>query len=206
MTCWFDAGARMVFVYTVRCRFTDSTREQAWNAWYGGPKIVQMLSLPYFRTCQRFRRATGVGRDYLALWTVLKPEAMTTPEYRAQWGFSEWEPFITDWSRDLFDGRPADEDAFAVKPSGALQVVSFEGMDAAQATDAQARLARSRPGMMWLPIAGLDRHTPLIGLKVLPDAGARPHDLSGEGIREAVYRPLSDQHKRAADAGGATAA
>ena len=25
-----------------------------------------------------------------------------TPEYRADWGFGEWAPFITDWSRDLY--------------------------------------------------------------------------------------------------------
>jgi hypothetical protein len=191
----------MVFVYIVRCNFTDPAREQAWNAWYGGPKIVQMLSLPYFRTCQRFRRADGIGRDYLALWTVLKAEAMTTPEYRAQWGFSEWTPHITDWSRDLFDGRPANEDAFAVSPSGALRVVSFEGMDASRASAAQAAVAPMRPGMMWLPVAGLDRHTPLIGVEVLPDAGARPSGGLGDGVHEAVYRPLSARHRAAASAG-----
>jgi hypothetical protein len=191
----------MVFVYMVRCNFTDPAREQAWNDWYSGPKIVQMLSLPHFRTCQRFRRADGTGRDYLALWTVLKPEAMTSPEYRAQWGFSEWTPFITDWSRDLFDGRPAGEDAFAVKPSGALQVVSFEGMNAEQARVAQAALAPSRPGMMWLPVAGLDRHTPLIGLRVLSNAGERPQGTTTEGTHEGIYRPLSPRHIRAAGTG-----
>jgi hypothetical protein len=191
----------MVFVYIVRCNFTEPAREQAWNAWYGGPKIVQMLSLPYFRSCQRFRRTQGVGRDYLALWTMLKPEAMTTPEYRAQWGFSEWTPFITAWSRDLFDGRPAHEDSFAVQPSGALHVVSFDGIDAERANAAQAAIGRSLPGMLWLPIAGLDRHTPLIGLKVLSDAGVQLHGALGEGIQEAIYRPLFDRHKRPASAG-----
>ena len=182
----------MVFVYIVRCKFTEPAREQAWNDWYGGPKIVQMLSLPHFRTCQRFRRVSGTGRDYLALWTVSKPEAMTSPEYRAQWGFSDWTPYITDWSRDLFDGRPANENAFAVPAAGALQVVSFEGMSAAQA-DA-ARAAMPRAGMMWLPIAGLDRHTPLIGLRVLSDAADRPPGAAPSGVREGIYRPLSEQH------------
>ena len=190
----------MVFVYMVRCNFADPAKEQAWNDWYGGPKIGQMLSLPYFRTCQRFRRADGVGRDYLALWTVLKPEAMTTAEYRGQWGFSEWEPYITHWSRDLFDGRPAAEDAFAVKRSGALQVVSFEGMDAERARAAQAAIAPSQPGMMWLPIAGLDRHTPLIGLKVLSEPGQRAQGPLEQGLHEAVYSPLSEQHHRIASA------
>ena len=188
-----------MFVYIVRCNFTEPAKEQAWNAWYGGPKIAQMLSLPHFRTCQRFRRERGAGRDYLALWTVQNPDAMTTPEYRGQWGFSEWTPFITDWSRDLFDGRPAGEHEFTVKASGGLQVVSFEGMDAEGARAMQAKLAPSRPGMMWLPVVGLDRHTPLIGIKVLPHAGERLPDAPGEGMHETLYRPLSEQHRLAAD-------
>jgi hypothetical protein len=190
----------MVFAYIVRCNFSDPAREQAWNAWYGGPKIAQMLSLPYFRTCQRFHRMEGAGRDYLALWTVLKPDAMTTAEYRGQWGFSEWTPYITDWSRDLFDGRAASEDAFAVPPASALRVVSFEGMDATRAGAEQAAIAPSRLGMMWLPIAGLDRHTPVIGLEVLPDIRSLPRATCGEGVQEAVYRPLSEQYKTARSA------
>ena len=182
----------MVFVYIVRCKFTEPAREQAWNDWYGGPKIAQMLMLPHFRTCQRFRRVAGAGRDYVALWTVAKPEAMTSPEYRAQWGFSDWTPHITDWSRDLFDGRPADSDAFAVTATGALQVVSFEGMNAEQAN--AARAAMPRPGMLWLPIAGLDRHTPLIGLRVLSYSAAPSPGAVPNGVREGIYRPLSEQH------------
>jgi hypothetical protein len=186
----------MVFVYIVRCNFAEPAKEQAWSAWYSGAKIAQMLSLPYFRTCQRFRRAGGVGRDYLALWTMVKPEAMTTPAYRAQWGFSEWTPYITDWSRDLFDGCLAGEDAFAVQPSGALQVVSFDGMTAGQASAAQAEIATLHPGIMWLPVIGLDRHTPLIGLKVLSDVHEPAQHALSDGIQEAIYRPLSPCHQR----------
>src|SRR5262249_1144812 len=97
----------MVFLYVVRGRFTEPAREQAWNAWYSGPKIEQMLAQPHFLTCQRFRRAAGTGRDYLTLWTVDSPQALATPRYTAQWGFAEWTPYIADWSRDLFDGGAA---------------------------------------------------------------------------------------------------
>jgi len=53
-----------------------------WNAWYSGPKIAQMLAQPGFRTCQRFRRVSGSGRDYLALWTLDSPQALATPQAR----------------------------------------------------------------------------------------------------------------------------
>jgi hypothetical protein len=184
----------MAFVYIVRCNFNEPSHEQAWNNWYSGPKIAQMLRKPHFRTCQRFKRMSGSGRDYLALWTLQSPDAFKTEQYTSDWGFFEWAPHITDWSRDLFDGGPASEQAFAVKSSGALHVVSFDGMDAERADAAQAAIARLRPGMMWLPVVGLDRHTPLIGLDVMSDGGERLQAAPGGGVQEAVYRPISDWH------------
>jgi hypothetical protein len=188
----------MVFVYIVRCNFTDPAREPAWNAWYSGPKIAQMLAKPYFRSCQRFCRTAGVGRSYLTLWTVQSPEAFRTKEYTSDWGFSEWTPYVTDWSRDLFDGGPASEEAFAVAPAGSLRAAAFDGMIAEHAEAARADIARSEPDMMWLPVVGLDRHTPLIGLQPLP--GLAPARSSNDGratrIHETIYRPISDLHER----------
>jgi hypothetical protein len=186
----------MVFLYIVRCNFTEPRQEQAWNAWYSGPKITQMLSQPYFRSCQRFRLASGTGRDYLALWTVQSPQALTTPQYTSQWGFADWSSFVTDWSRDLFDGRSAPDGAFAVSPEGALRVVSFDHTSAEDASAAQAAIARAQPGMLWLPVAGLDRHTPVIGLERL-SALASSHSTGGGGdgrIQQAIYRPISEFH------------
>jgi hypothetical protein len=184
----------MVFVYIVRCNFNEPEKEQAWNAWYSGPKIGQMLAKPYFRTCQRFRLASGTGRSYLALWTLQSPEAFKSAEYTSDWGFFDWAPYITDWSRDLFDGRFAPEGAFAVAPEGALHTVSFDGMSMDEANAARAVIAISEPDLMWLPIAGLDRHTPMIGLKPLSDlvtSRSSSHDR-GKAIHEAIYRPISD--------------
>ena len=80
----------MSFVYIVRCDFTEPGKEQAWNEWYSGPKIAQMLRKPHFRSCQRFRRTGGSGRNYLALWTLDSPDAFKTQEYTSDWGFFEW--------------------------------------------------------------------------------------------------------------------
>jgi hypothetical protein len=185
----------MVFVYIVRCNFTDPEKEPAWNAWYSGPKIAQLLAKPHFRTCQRFRRASGVGCGYLALWTVQSPDAFRTAEYTSDWGFSEWTPYVADWSRDLFDGGPATEEAFAVAPAGALRAVTFDGMSAEDAQAARADIAE--PGLMWLPAIGLDRHTPLIGLQPLSDAAPRSSDHGrAQLVQEAIYRPIADRQKR----------
>jgi hypothetical protein len=186
----------MVFVYIVRCNFTQPDKEQAWNAWYSGPKIAQMLAKPYFRTCQRFRLACGRGRDYLALWTLQSPDAFKTAQYTSDWGFFEWASHVTDWSRDLFDGGALPERAFAVAARGALHTVAFDGMNKEEANAARALIVDSKPEMLWLPVAGLDRHTPMIGLRPLPGrAGScsinhHPRHL----MQEAIYRPISDCH------------
>ncbi len=191
-------SATVMFVYIVRCRFTAPDKEQAWNGWYSGPKIEQMLRKPHFRTCQRFHRHSGVGRDYLALWTVESPEAFKRKEYTTDWGFFEWERYVTDWSRDLFDGGDAREQAFAVGPDDTLRVIAFDHMAASDASMRSAAIAKSEPDVMWLPIAGLDRHTPLIGL--VPSSGAIPEARSyGDGIQTATYRPISPQYRTVAD-------
>jgi hypothetical protein len=183
----------MVCLYVVRCNFTEPTREPAWNAWYSGPKIEQMLGQPHFLTCQRFRLAAGRGRDYLALWTVESPQALATPQYTAQWGFADWAPYITDWSRDLFDGGAASEKAFAVGLDGALAVVSFDHMSEEGAAAAHEAVARAEPDMMWLPVIGLDRHTPMIGVRPLADlASARPCGDGGDDrMQWAIYCPIT---------------
>ena len=182
----------MALVYIVRCNFNEPAKEQAWNAWYSGPKIAQMLAKPHFRTCQRFERVSGTGRNYLALWTLRSADAFRTEQYTTDWGFFEWAPHITDWSRDLFDGGSAPEAGFAVPTQGALDVVSFDGMNRDEMNDARGAMAKSRPDMMWLPVMGLDRHTPMIGLRVLRDATAVGPLPSRQGrVQEAIYRPIS---------------
>lgn len=180
----------MTFVYIVRCNFTAPEKEQAWNSWYSGPKLKQMLTQPYFLSGQRFRRATGTGRDYLALWTVEAPEALRTTQYKSQWGFAEWTPYITAWSRDLFDGGAAAASDFAVARDAGLEVIPFDGMTAMDANAARLRIAA--PTMMWLPVAGLDRHTPVIGIRTLPAPVAASGEAAGASIQHAAYRPICD--------------
>lgn len=185
-----------MFAYIVRCNFSDPIKEKAWNDWYSGPKIGQMLSKPHFRSSQRFRRSNGTGRNYLALWIIETPEAFKTHEYTSDWGFFEWKPYIIDWSRDLFSGSHVADDSFAVPPQEALHVVSFDAMSEEAASQAQKAFAFINPKMTWLTIAGLDRHTEIIGLQPinqLPSAW-RPSDAVA-GAQEAIYLPISDFHR-----------
>jgi hypothetical protein len=144
---------------------------------------------------QRFKRASGDGRDYLALWTLQSSEALTTPEYKAQWGFSEWMPLITDWSRDLFDVGRLPAAIFAVAQAGALQVISFDGMTSDDAIAARTEMDIPR-GMMWFPVIGLDRHTPLIGLRPLSKRMALvPASPTPPQVQQAIYQPIFEFHR-----------
>ena len=90
-----------------------------------------------FSDLPALQRASGMGRNYLALWVLQSPDAFKTEQYTTDWGFFEWAPHITDWSRDLFDGGNAAEADFAVPAQGALDVVSFDGMAADEMNDAR---------------------------------------------------------------------
>jgi hypothetical protein len=182
----------MVFVYIVRCNFADREKEQAWNAWYSGGKIEQMLAKPYFLSCQRFRLMAGSGRNYLALWTVQSPEAFRTAEYTSDWGFFEWACHVTDWSRELFDGGPCSERVFAVPPAGALRTLSFDGMSEGAAQATRAGIAPSVPEVMWLPAAGLDRRSPMIGLQPVAEVSSVSNSDRALPIEQAIYWPISE--------------
>jgi len=177
------------YLYAVRCNFADPAQEAAWNAWYGGAKLAEMLALPHFLSVQRYEAvALDRRRKYLALWRIDQPAAFETKEYRAQWGFREWTNLITDWSRDLYRGAPELDAAVDVKDGEALYLASFEGT---ADKDDVARIARQRPSVLWLEAIGLDRHAPVVGV-AKRGASWRPEPLEGSapGFSETLFRPL----------------
>lgn len=180
----------MTLAYVVRCNFNDPSRETAWNDWYNGPKLRQMLEKPHFLTGQRFRRAAGAGRDYLAFWTLASADAFTTPEYTNDWGFFEWRPYIIDWSRDLFEAETGpDVPAPRVGVGQYLRLVSFEGASAEEAEDLRRTVDAAHPGTTWTHSVGLDRHTPLFGFSIETSERLGP---AAPGVVEGLYLPISD--------------
>src|SRR5687768_10843572 len=94
-------------LYIVECGFADPAREAAWNAWYSGPKLSELLAVPGFLSAQRFRALDSNPAPYLNVTSIASPELFTTPAYRNNGGgrFGDWEPaLIIDWSRRLFTG------------------------------------------------------------------------------------------------------
>jgi hypothetical protein len=182
-----------VFLYAVRCNFAGgAAREAAWHEWYNGPKLKQMLELPLFLAVQRFAAtALDARRKYLALWQVASPEAFTTAEYRAQWGFAEWTGDITDWSRDLYRGPDEAGAILDIGADDALYLAAFDGMSETLAREGLALVRDRLPGVLWLEAIGLDRHAPLMGLRKFA-RGSRPPPLdAAAGLRETMFAPLT---------------
>ncbi len=163
------------------CCFPNELRlcpdlEQAWHAWYSGPKLAEMMTHPLFLSGQRYR-ASGLDQRviYLAAWVVESPAAFETPQYRASWGFADWAPHITDWSRNLFRGPESD------------------------VSDLLEDLRAKRPDVLWMPVVGLDRSCPAIGLRRLAAGAeaARLPDTLAAGIRQTVYTPITPRRRAA---------
>ncbi len=187
----------MSVIYAVRCNFSRPDLEAEWNAWYNGPKMADMLAKPLFLSGQRFQ---AVGLDqavkYLALWVLESPEALETPEYKANWGFLEWTPCMTDGSGNLYRAPGGDvPDLLRIPPGGSLYVAAFDNFPSAKAESRHLGVQAERPDVLWMPATGLDRSCPVMGLKRLPDLGSPPTPLPphlASGIRETLYRPITE--------------
>ena len=122
----------------------------------------------------------------------IPPDALTTKEYKSDWGFAEWQPYIIDWSRDLFDARHAADGAFAIGHGGALRLIAFDRMTAGEAGAASETISRENSGVVWLPVAGLDRSTPLIGLERIGMGEFAPTRIGPDTSEMAVYQPICE--------------
>lgn len=93
-------------IYTVECSFAEPTREEAWNDFYSDAKLPALISVTGFQTSQRFKAITAGCPGYLAVHTISGVDVLVSEEYRVKGGgnFARWQPDITDWHRNVYDG------------------------------------------------------------------------------------------------------
>jgi hypothetical protein len=129
-------------LYMVECDFADPAQEDAWNHWYSGEKLDELLANPDFAATQRFKALTPQKAAYLAIHSIRSADVFSTPAYKAGGGgrFGDWDPaLMTNWSRRLFDGLaespdvgPGERllviDAGAAPPPG-IAVTWIDGLD-----------------------------------------------------------------------------
>lgn len=93
-------------IYTVECSFAEPLRETEWNEFYSDQKLPALISVSGFQTSQRFKAITVGCPVYLAIHTIDGLDVLNGDEYREKGGgnFARWQPDITDWHRNLYDG------------------------------------------------------------------------------------------------------
>lgn len=149
-------------IYMVECALGPEQSDADWESWYADMKPPErLLSVPGFRSAQRFR---GIGRrrqHYLAMYSVDSASVLSSPTYRGIGGGNfltdRWKPLIRMWQRNLFE---TDQLAPEVAMSAALLLI-----DAEKPTEAPADCF-----ITWMAAVGLDRSTPYRGLAVLTRA------------------------------------
>lgn len=165
----------MTTIYMVEQLFARADWEQAWSDWYNGNLNV-LLSVPGFRTAQRFRNA-GASPRYLAIYTVDSPAVFQTQTYINAGGNGansvRFRPAYEMWKRNLFDttGRAT--------PVAMNQFLLVE--------DIGDGAVPPRSGAQRLPCTGMHKTTAFRDLTVLN----APLDPLPENAL--CYRPLTPQ-------------
>jgi hypothetical protein len=163
--------------------FADAQREAAWSAWYSEHVSHAFRSVPGWRTGQRFKAIPPSFPKYRAMYTVDGEDVMRSKEYKATTGGrfpAEWLPAITDFHRNLFDGKgrapavPMDACLVVVDPPATKQDVADLSLE-------------------WWTAVGLDKSVQWRGIGIVTRASGE--ELVRRGTRGlGVYTPIFEQY------------
>lgn len=168
-------------IYMVEHVFALPELENEWNAWYA-VNVSVLLSVPGFRSAQRFKVPAALPSRYMAMYTIDSASVLESKAYKDAGGggtnSQRFRPAYQVWIRNLFDGL---ERAPAVPVTNFLAVLDSTAPDC------------TLPGqaLPWLKSVGLHKTTPYRGLAIVTK-----NDL-GKIQRVPgmiVYQPLTPQH------------
>jgi hypothetical protein len=169
-------------LYIVEMEFTYTEQLTEWHAWYNN-HLLTLLSVPGFRSAQRFKSITPTVSPYLALYTLDSAAVIDSPAYRQKGGPASTEPWrsrMTQWHRNLCEGL---DEAPTVPLIGWVAVFD-------RATASAPALPA---GYHRLIPTGLDRTIVERGLKWGATAADRPQPSVQNGVSLRVYQPLAER-------------
>ncbi|MGZ5171275.1 MAG: sugar ABC transporter, partial [Burkholderiales bacterium] len=122
-------------IYMVQHAFSRPDWEDEWNAWYGN-NLKVLLSVPGFRTGQRFKALDGSPPRYMAVYTVDSPDVFDSRFYKDAGGggtnSQRFRPAYHVWIRNLFEGIKAApaicDDEYLVSVDSTTQNVELPGV------------------------------------------------------------------------------
>jgi uncharacterized protein DUF4286 len=96
---------QVTVLYLVRCSYRDVDSEPAWNAWYSGLHVPEMLTIPGFDRGRRYQAVDPERPEYVARYELTSSHVLESDAYQAASGgrFPDpWSSNITDFSRWLY--------------------------------------------------------------------------------------------------------
>ena len=167
-------------IYMVQHVFARPDWEDEWNKWYEG-NLKVLMSVPGFRTGQRFKGAEGSPPLYMAMYTVDSAAIFESQVYIAAGGngvnSQHFRPAYQVWIRNLLDGIPS-----------APAVAADECLVCTDSPTSPVKVAGVE--MTTLHTTGFHKTTPYRGLGVIKS------DKMGGIARDAstiLYLPITAQ-------------
>lgn len=149
----------------------DRDAEPKWDLWYVD-HLRLMLTVPGFKSAQRFKTASPGHSPSLAMYTVTSEDVFKDPYYLSVRGMGDWAPLIDRryYKRNLFDGLDS------APACGAGQVMLVADRDEPDSGDT---------GLSWLRAVAIDKSPLYRGIRIVAEADAE--QLAARN-RAAVYR------------------
>ncbi|MES2562580.1 MAG: hypothetical protein V4637_07615 [Pseudomonadota bacterium] len=167
-------------IYMVQHVFSRPRWELDWNAWYAD-NLKILLSVPGFRTGQRFKALTGTPPRYMAIYTVDSPAVFKSKRYADAGGggsnSAQFRPAYQVWIRNLFEGMER-----AAEVGDDQYLLSIDSADKSE-TVAEVTLT-------WLEATGFHKSTLYRGIGVIESdqlEAVRSH------ASDALYQPITAQ-------------
>lgn len=81
------------YLFIVAARVNPEV-ERDWNNWYNDVHLPEITGCPGFIRSARYVHEEEGSRNYLAVYEIAGPEALTTPEFRSRRGWAHFAPHV----------------------------------------------------------------------------------------------------------------
>ena len=167
-------------IYMVQHTFARPDWEAEWNNWYAN-NLKVLMSVPGFRTGQRFKATEGSPPRYMAVYTVDSEDVFESRIYKDSGGggtaSQRFRPAYQIWIRNLFEGLAA---APAVGDDECLVIVNGDS----------AHLELPGVPLTTLKTTGFHKTTPYRGIGILKRSKI---DALPKADNITVYLPITAQ-------------
>lgn len=166
-------------LYMVEMNMPHHERLTEWHEWYRH-HLQRLIAIPGILTAQRFQAEAPTPSPFLAVYSIVDADVLTSPGYRSKAGptsTGDWQPMMTNWYRNIADGL------------GELPEVSHDGWLALMDRTAEAAPALPADYVRLRPV-GLDCSFLERGLTTGSADDMPPQSREEAGWRVRVFRPI----------------